>query len=1195
MAYNRTYFYNCVSQSGIKYRVEFYDQIASSTFHDRRGQPGPNPVKIKWGSDGSKMFAPFKPSTLTLNFTVTDFTAANYMHRIRTSYQEQDIYVAVYRENVGGAASPQYSPLWGGFLLPDLSNDPDISIPWNVTLRAIDGISALKYYDYIPEDTPQAADNLYDIADTWMPDGVGNGQATWRTFKQVIADCFLYIGEFTTAKGNAGSNPTFRTAVRWFNGEMANTTDDPLAKSRVKPNIFYKEEELTDDITKYKPMTCYEVLKSICEGWGMRLFYWRNVYYFIQLNQWEINQQGDNLSPEDIRNWQYNMQGGSASAKDSVQGYWGTYQLYLDNKSLSKSIKWNKKAGGQYGILPAFKKVTVDFLNVDNVNRFTEFPPIPLTSSIGAPSSAGSSNFAEAYEFRSLGVFTFDGLTDQSFFQRIYLDINNTTTTTGHITVTWVLCAREAGTGTNTLNTHPNNNGWTHFNVPNPTASNGFAQEWHGNFYLSWFGFPYDSEFWVNQGMNTIQITDDPAFSTIPQIVVCPAANFASGDWELAYYVESSYTEGTQSGTNDNWWRCGRWRPSGGSYGGHGTNPWNYGISWQNVQASQGIGASEFAPIINGAVGSAMTTTSLVQTGDDTANQKISNILFGDTGNNQSEGCVQIYDGTVWIPSDFSGVWGQGTLSGGNSLAQQLATDIIQKQANPIHKFTVTTLLNPERGVYYNDLTANRPLYPWPGTKWNTLSHAASSTFARSWLMHTAEFNIVEDEWKWVLYEQKKFAVSTTTTTTTTGGWNTGNTGGWDIPHDDDDIIMAKIGNPEGNNRANIKRLQQNAQKELATISTAQRMTLWDGTGEEPAQPSQTITSLDVIAMPEAILKTGDKIYVHCSTYKRLTEAQQTEANINLNRRIIEFEVSEDQEVDATSISVTSQTIYQDINKGDIISFSLAQLLQQSNDKTRGTVAGFTVDSNGLTKDGIEITGWLDSDTMEGASANKVATSESTKAYVDTTVATKQNTITLTTEGTSGAATLSDDTLNIPQYSGGGGSVTSNYKCFKCEATITTSGDPGTLSTIPFDTLAAGSTESSITLYDNEGPSGLTGGAYSFSMEAGDYQLIWNVGTNTSGTNNRILTGVKLQKGTVEGETIGWADVDLSYSYIYDRGNGSIRKGSTHNSFLLRVTTPEGEHPNYYRLVIWKEAASNEATNSVTLLNATSITIIEQQ
>ena len=48
-----------------------------------------------------------------------------------------------------------------------------------------------------------------------------------------------------------------------------------------------------------------------------------------------------------------------------------------------------------------------------------------------------------------------------------------------------------------------------------------------------------------------------------------------------------------------------------------------------------------------------------------------------------------------------------------------------------------------------------------------------------------------------------------------------------------------------------------------------------------------------------------------------------------------------------------------------------------------------------------------------------VPSQKAVKTYVDTGLNTKQDTITLTTTGTSGAATLIGATLNIPQYSGG--------------------------------------------------------------------------------------------------------------------------------------------------------------------------------
>jgi hypothetical protein len=50
-----------------------------------------------------------------------------------------------------------------------------------------------------------------------------------------------------------------------------------------------------------------------------------------------------------------------------------------------------------------------------------------------------------------------------------------------------------------------------------------------------------------------------------------------------------------------------------------------------------------------------------------------------------------------------------------------------------------------------------------------------------------------------------------------------------------------------------------------------------------------------------------------------------------------------------------------------------------------------------------------------------VPSQRAVKDYIDTGLNTKQDTITLTTAGTSGAATLIGATLNIPQYSGGPG------------------------------------------------------------------------------------------------------------------------------------------------------------------------------
>ena len=137
-------------------------------------------------------------------------------------------------------------------------------------------------------------------------------------------------------------------------------------------------------------------------------------------------------------------------------------------------------------------------------------------------------------------------------------------------------------------------------------------------------------------------------------------------------------------------------------------------------------------------------------------------------------------------------------------------------------------------------------------------------------------------------------------------------------------------------------------------------------------QQQVPITSININAIGTAVFKTNDVLNI---------------ANFDGNE-INEFTVSSDQGASDTSISVTSKLITEDILEGSIILVNQNDLAAQYQNKTKGTVAGFTIDADGIAKGGVEITGWLDSDTMSGATANNVPTAESVKAYVDAQVGT---------------------------------------------------------------------------------------------------------------------------------------------------------------------------------------------------------------
>ena len=1024
MAYNRTYYFNFVSDAGISWRLEMYDQVATSAYQNKEGKLGINAGEMKYGSEGSKMFAPLKPSTFSFEFIVTDNASATYIRQLKSARKERDVYVALYRETVTGANSPIYRPYFAGQVLMDLSDDPDIPVPYPITIKAVDGIASLKYYDYLPSTTTQVGSHLYEIGETYIPDptNVGGQYASWQQCTEIISNCLAYSGEFTTAMGNPTANLIF-TSARWFNGEMPNTGIDPFHFTRIKPNLFYKKVTQENNTIQYEPKSCYDVLKDICKAWGMRMYYFAGIYYFTQINNFRETETGNQASPNNIRTFRYNMDGTTHSSANYINRWWGKYQQPLTNQITTGLYKNHKLGGGKYGLLPAFKRVTIDYLNVDNINSFTSFPLIPIGGTT-APSSAGT-----YWEFSSLGTYTFDGLTDALFFQRIYLDVNNNGVNAGNLTIEWVMVARPAGTGSNTANASPQANGWTKYMYTDWSNPNAISNKWStGMWSLASGNLPFSNTYAIGIGPQSIDITSGGTamFPNFPY--ASTGSNFTAGDWEVGYYVKSPTTGGAFY-----WSGHGRFAPTGitNPY----TSPWQNNVNYTNTAVTSGINASEFAPIISGAVGSAMTTTNLEQTGDDTAFEVVDDIIMGDAGLLSSGGAIQIYTGSAWKNSDISGVWGIDTLAGGNSFSQQLAEDIIKAQAKSIEKFTVSTTIDASETVYYNDGTANRPQWACPFTKFLTLPNASQGMIQKAFIMHTGSYNFLTDTWKWVLYEQANYSISgsTITTTTNTGGVNSGITGGGlnsvaTAPSVIGQLVMPRTANPVAGLEYQSSLLMRQKVDPVATI----RVGSFISRPVEGDPYEQTITSLSITKLSNPVFKTGDKIVLQTQS-NELKEIPAEETNPKYNTNRIAFVVSADQVANATTISVTSKTIYQDIFVGDTITFDVENLISQYQNKTEGSIAGFEVDADGLTKDGVEITGWLNSDTMTGASVNNLPTALSVKNYVDNSHPAEDQTLQEVTDN--GATTTND--ITGASITLGDGTTSEFIKAFYSDGTST--------------------------------------------------------------------------------------------------------------------------------------------------------------
>ena len=217
-----------------------------------------------------------------------------------------------------------------------------------------------------------------------------------------------------------------------------------------------------------------------------------------------------------------------------------------------------------------------------------------------------------------------------------------------------------------------------------------------------------------------------------------------------------------------------------------------------------------------------------------------------------------------------------------------------------------------------------------------------------------------------------------------------------------------KFAAPTTTTTQELKRLSQSAPKVIAKVSADQ--------GRDPLVGPQIITSISVQEMPLALLKAGDTIMLQPQDKPRIYNKEIEFGNV-------EFVLSADQLAGATSLSVVAQSIDQNITIGDVIVISQPDLISQYQHKTKGSVAGFSVDNDGLTKGGIEIIGWTDSDTMEGSDLDqKLPTTESVKNYIDNEVAGSVTSIiagtniTISPTGGTGAVTINS--------SGGGGTST---------------------------------------------------------------------------------------------------------------------------------------------------------------------------
>jgi hypothetical protein len=377
------------------WEIQIYDRKWSFTGGAGMGTPPyafnvtDGGCQIKYDCDGDEKFAPIIGAKLTLNFMVDlEYTSSGWTGAHGSfiddllgisgasylPYEEGDLFVVVRK---GPLASG--SILFAGEYLMDLDTLPDTPGVYPIALTFTDGIGKLKEISFQSSNV----DNTYDEYKY-----MGH-----MTFIYWIGQCLQHTKFYVNQQNpnafwdNASDKVIFRTTVRWFNTKFYKApsstlgTSDPLRQTK---GTMKWADKYNPSNQKRNILSAYEVLKQICRSWGMRVIYFNGNYHFTQIREFDepsaaklalFAANAQWTTAVDQYTARYYANGnGYGNMVSSIGNY--TYFRYFNQfwNISAPSEKIQKLEGCTYKFLPVLNEVTTDLVHEGYQNIFPGFP-----------------------------------------------------------------------------------------------------------------------------------------------------------------------------------------------------------------------------------------------------------------------------------------------------------------------------------------------------------------------------------------------------------------------------------------------------------------------------------------------------------------------------------------------------------------------------------------------------------------------------------------------------------------------------------------------------------------------------------------------------------------------------------------------------------------------------------------------------
>lgn len=329
------------SDQGVYYRIKIYDSdytgVTVNSFRcDSTG------FKLTYKGEGDERYQPIKSSSINFGMYIegSSHETGLFVNLLQTA--EQSRFKVQIDRGTNGVA---YTTFWRGILTNDIIQIEDVSYPYKIKVKAVDGLSMMK-------DIPFNRD-VYN--------GSSGSLTSLYTFENIVCNFLKHytgglVDFFSTTQ-------TFvREMVHWYEDSMPTpgSSNGPWEYSAIYPKAFMDIEYDGSTEEKLEPISAYNALEAILKCWGLRIWQQEGYWHIYHVDMWR-----NDIGLHYYRRLAYT----SSELGSGVLNYQYTQQN-LDNVQGSSTLI--KLAGGIDESYPPIRETRAKYGNWTDAGLFTE-------------------------------------------------------------------------------------------------------------------------------------------------------------------------------------------------------------------------------------------------------------------------------------------------------------------------------------------------------------------------------------------------------------------------------------------------------------------------------------------------------------------------------------------------------------------------------------------------------------------------------------------------------------------------------------------------------------------------------------------------------------------------------------------------------------------------------------------------------